>query len=166
MTKQEFLSRLQGASLISLKFAERYVKDKLTSDFKYNVIFTPPNIYGNADQFDFYPEDEGIIKLNLTDNDVVDLLYRKNKIPVWIDISVLKSSKKSTTFNLLCAGRYSENKEEYYYLDDVFPPFGIKGPTFPIGYKEGEKFWLKKKQFTSIIYFTKIKAKFNSWKRR
>lgn len=166
MTKQEFLSRLQGATLVSLKFAERYVKDKLTSDFKYNVIFTPLNIYGNADQFDFYPEDEGIIKLNLTDNDVVDLLYRKNKIPVWIDISVLKSSRKSTIFNLLCAGRYSENKEEYYYLDDVFPPFGIKGPTFPIGYKEGEKFWLKKKQFTSIIYFTKIKAKFNSWKRR
>ena len=166
MTKQEFLSRLQGASLISLKFAERYVTDKLTDDFKYNVIFTPANHNDDLTKFDFYPEDEGIIKLNLTDNDVVDLLYRKNKIPVWIDISVLKSSRKSTTFNLLCAGRYSENKEEYYYLDDVFPPFGIKGPTFPIGYKEGEKFWLKKKQFTSIIYFTKIKAKFNSWKRR
>jgi len=32
------------------------------------------------DHFDFYPEDEGIIKLNLTDSDVVDLLYRNNKI--------------------------------------------------------------------------------------
>lgn len=137
MTKQEFLFHLQGASLVSLKFAERYVKDKLTTDFKYNVIFTPANIYENINQFDFYPENEGNIKLNLTDNEVVDLLYRKNKIPVWIDINVLKSSRKSTTFNLLCAGRYSDIKEEYYYNDDAFAPFGIKGPTFPIGYKEG-----------------------------
>ncbi|QGK73921.1 hypothetical protein [Flavobacterium sp. SLB02] len=91
MTQQEFLFHLQGASLVSLKFAERYVKDKLTTDFKYNIIFTPPNIYGNVDQFDFYPEDEGIIKLN---------------------------------------------------------------------------FWLKKRQFTSIIDFTRIKAKLNSWKKR
>lgn len=166
MTKQEFLFHLQGASLVSLKFAERYVKDKLTTDFKYNIIFTPPNIYGNVDQFDFHPEDEGIIKLNLTDNEVVDLLYRKNKIPVWINISVVKSSRKSTTFNLLCAGRYSKNKEEYYYCDDGFPPFGIKSPTFPIGYREGEKFWLKKRQFTSIIDFIRIKAKLKLWKKR
>ena len=70
------------------------------------------------------------------------MLCRNNKIPVWIDISVLKSSKKSTTFNLLCAGRYSDNEEEFYYNDTQLGPFGIKGPTFPIGYKEGEKFSL------------------------
>jgi hypothetical protein len=142
MTKQEFLFYLQGASLVSLKFAERYVKDKLVTDFKYNVIFTPShqNIY--EDQFDFYPEDEGIIKLNLIDNEVIDLLYRNNKIPVWIDISVLKSSKKSTTFNLLCAGRYSNNKEDFYYRSDGSAPFGIKSPTLPINYKEGKKFRL------------------------
>jgi hypothetical protein len=94
------------------------------------------------DKFDIYPEDEGIIRLNLTDNEVVELLYRKNKIPVWIDINVLKSSRKSTTFNLLCAGRYTDNKEEYYYNENGSVPFGVKGPTFPIGYKEGEKFRL------------------------
>lgn len=142
MTKQEFLSRLQGASLISLKFAERYVTDKLTDDFKYNVIFTPANYNDDLTKFDVYPEDEGVIKLSLTEIEVIDLLCRKNKIPVWINISVLKSSKKSTTFNLLCAGRYSDNEEEFYYNDNQLGPFGIKSPTFPIGYKEGEKFSL------------------------
>lgn len=142
MTKQEFLFHLQGASLVALKFAERYVKDKLVTDFKYNVIFTPShqNIY--PDHFAFYPEDDGIIKLNFNDNQVVNLLYRNNKIPVWIDISVLKSSRKSTTFNLLCAGRYSDNKEDFYYRDDGSAPFGIKSPTLPINYKEGKKFRL------------------------
>ena len=142
MTKQEFLFHLQGASFIALKFAERYVKDKLITDFKYNVIFTPSHHTIYPDHFDFYPEDEGIIKLNLTENEVIDLLYRNNKIPVWIDINVLKSSKKSTTFNLLCAGRYSDNKEEFYYKDDGSAPFGIKSPQLPINYKEGKKFRL------------------------
>lgn len=142
MTKQEFLFQLKGASFVALKFAERYVKDKLATDFKYNTIFTPPNIYGDVDQFDIYPEDEGLIKLNLTDIEVVDLLYRKNKVPIWIDINVLKSSRKTTTFNLLCAGRYSDNKDEYYYRDNGSAPFGIKSPQFPVGYKDGEKFRL------------------------
>ncbi|MNX70350.1 hypothetical protein D3C86_1015970 [compost metagenome] len=142
MTKQEFLFHLHGASLVALKFAERYVKDKLTTDFKYNVIFTPSHQTINPSHFDFYPEDEGIIKLNLTDNEVVNLLYRNNKIPIWIDISVLKSSRKSTTFNLLCAGRYSDSKEEFYYRSDGSAPFGIKSPTLPINYKEGKKFRL------------------------
>lgn len=140
MTKQEFLFHLKGASYIALKFAENYVKDKLTTDFKYNVIFTPANKSENVDQFDIYPEDDGIIKLNLSDNEVVDLLYRKNKIPIWIDINVLKVNGKITVFNLACAGRYSDNKKEYYYHGSA--PFGIKSPTFPIGYKEGEKFRL------------------------
>ncbi|MBF4516026.1 hypothetical protein IRZ71_06720 [Flavobacterium sp. ANB] len=142
MTKQELLFHLKGASFVALKFAENYVKDKLTTNFRYNVIFTPANTSGNIDQFDIYPEDEGIIKLNLSDNEVVDLLYRKNKIPIWIDINVLKVNGKTTILNLACAGRYSENKEVYYYNDDGFAPFGIKGPTFPIGHKEGKKFRL------------------------
>lgn len=153
MTKQEFSFRLRDASLVALKFAERYVKDKLTTDFKYNIIFTSANSSVNISQFDIYPEEEGTIKLNLTDYEVVDLLYRKNKIPIWIDINVLKSSRKSTTFNLLCAGRYSENEDELYYNDTRSAPFGIKGPTFPFGYKEGERFKLQQKNSFRKLYF-------------
>ncbi|MBJ2124106.1 hypothetical protein [Flavobacterium sp. IB48] len=162
MTKEEFLFHLNGASIIALKFAERYVKDKLVTDFKYNVILSATTDDSNLTQFDLYPEDQGIIKLNLTDKEVVDLLYRKNKVPVWIDISVLKSSRKSTTFNLLCAGRYSDNKDEYYYNRTGTGPFGIKGPNFPLDYNEGRKFRLKKNFlfllkdfFISLINFTK-----------
>ncbi len=142
MTRDEFLFHLKGASLIAMKFAENYVKDKLTTDFKYNVILNVSTDDVNLTQFDIYPEDTGIIKLDLTDNEVVELLYRKNKVPVWIDISVLKSSRKSTTFNLLCAGRFTDNKEEFYYNRNGSGPFGIKSPKLPIGYKEGDKFSL------------------------
>ncbi len=142
MTKEEFIFHLNGASLVALKFAESYVKDKLTTDFKYNVILNASTDNEYLSQFDIYPEDNGIIKLDLNSEEVVELLYRKNKIPVWIDINVLKSSRKSTTFNLLCAGRYTENKEEFYYNRNGTGPFGIKSPKLPIGYTEGKKFRL------------------------
>lgn len=159
MTKEEFLFRLKNASLVSLKFAERYVKDKLTTDFKYNVIFTPSDDNEDLLKFDIYAEDEGLVKMNLTDSEVIDLLYRKNKIPVWIDINVLKSSRKSTTFNLLCAGRYSDREEDYYYNDNGSTPFGIKSPTFPIGYKEGEKFSLKRSSYLRKLHLLYFKIK-------
>ena len=143
MTKDEFLLHLKELSLVALKFAERFVKEKLTTDFKYNVILNASNEDLNLNQFDFYQEDNGIIKLNLTDIEAIDLLYRKNKVPVWININVLKSSRKSTTFNLLCAGRYTDNKEEFYYNNKIgSTPFGIKSPNLPINYSEGKKFSL------------------------
>jgi len=57
MTKEEFLFHLQGASIIALKFAERYVKDKLETDFKYNVILSVSTDDPSLTQFDLYPED-------------------------------------------------------------------------------------------------------------
>ncbi len=143
MTKQEFIFHLNGASFIAYKFAENYVKNKLPTDFKYNVILNASNDDSNLTQFDIYPEDNGEIKFDLSDKEVAELLYREGKIPIWIDISVLKSSQKNTTFNLLCAGRYSDNKKEFYYNHNGSGPFGIKSPTLPVGYKEGEKFILK-----------------------
>lgn len=38
MTKAEFLFHLKGASFWAMKFAENYIKDKMTTSFKYNVI--------------------------------------------------------------------------------------------------------------------------------
>lgn len=142
MTKREFLFHLNGASFVAFKFAEKFVKNKLVTDFKYNLILTVASNIDGSNKFDIFPEDNDIIKLDLTDNEVVDILYRNNKIPVWIDISVLKSSIKTTTFNLLCSGKYTDNKNEYYYNDNGSGPFGVKGPKFPINYKEGKKFRL------------------------
>lgn len=143
MTKSEFLFHLKGSSLIALKFAENYLKNKLTTDFKYNVILNASQDSPELSKFDIYKEDDGIIKLGLKDDEVVELLYRKNKVPVWIDINVLKSSRKSTTFNLLCAGRYSDDKNEFYYNENGSGPFGIKSPKLPPDYKDGVKFKLK-----------------------
>ena len=54
MTKQEFLFLLKGSSLIALKFAENYIKNKLTTDFKYNVILNASTDDPKLTQFDIY----------------------------------------------------------------------------------------------------------------
>lgn len=54
MTRDEFILHLRESSLIALKFAEHFVKDKLATDFKYNVILNASNDDLNLNQFDFY----------------------------------------------------------------------------------------------------------------
>ena len=145
MTKEEFLILINGASFVSFKFAQQYLKNKLIPEFRYDVQLNISEDNPDLTQFDIYPEDNGKVEIGLTDKDVCDLLYRKGKVPVWIDIAVHKSDRRTTTFRLLCAGRYSDDKYEYYYQSGGTGPFGIKSPNLPIDYKEGQKFKLKSK---------------------
>ncbi|WP_272151348.1 hypothetical protein [Tenacibaculum aiptasiae] len=144
MTKEEFSTLINGASFISFKFAQEFLKNKLIPEFRYDVYLNMSNDNPALTQFDIYPEDNERVETGLTYKEVVDLLYRKGKVPVWIDIAVHKSGRKITTFKLLCAGRFSNDKGEYYYQSRGTGPFGIKSPNLPIGYKEGKKFRLKK----------------------
>ena len=144
MNKPDFLFLLLGASFASFKFAKEFVKNDLKPEFKYDLELNVSNNNPELKQFDIYPEDNGKKYFDLTDKEVTEILWRNNKIPVWIDISVAKSDRKKTTFRLICAGRYSDDKNEFYYKDRGSGPFGIKSPDLPIGYKKGDKFRLKK----------------------
>ena len=142
MTKSEFQKYLVKSSLYAFEFAKKYVNDELFTDFKYNLILNMSKDDDCDDKFDLYPEDNGVIKLSLSKNEVIEVLCRKEKVPVWIDINVLKTSQKATIFNLLCSGRYSNIEEELYYYKKGTGPFGIKSPLLPNNYIEGEKFYL------------------------
>ena len=144
MTRDEFILHLKDSSLAALKFAESFVNDELTTNFDYKVTLNASADDLNNNQFDHYPEDNGIIKLDLSETKVIELLHRKNKVPVWIDINVLKSSRKSTTFNLLCAGRFTDNENELYYKNKIgSTPFGIKSPRLPNDFFDEKKFNLE-----------------------
>ena len=102
MTKSEFQNHLFKSSLLAFEFAKKYVNDELFINFKYDLILNASKDDDCSDKFDLYPEDNGIIKLSLSENEVVDILYRKDKSPVWIDINVSKSNKKSTICSFSC----------------------------------------------------------------
>ena len=147
MTKIEFQALLAQCSQYSFRFAKEFVLDDLPTDFKYTVELNSSHDDPNLKQFDMYPGDNDKIVELITASEVVDLLCRNNKVPVWIDISVLSCSKKYTVFQLLSAGRYTDDANEFYYQKRGTGPFGIKSPAFPPGYKnDGTKFSLKKKK--------------------
>lgn len=144
MTKEEFQTLINGASFISFKFAKQYLKNRLVPEFRYDVYLNISNDDSSLTQFDIYPEDNERVEIGLTDKEACELIYRGGKVPVWIDIAVYKSNRKTTTLKLLCAGRYSDNKQEYYYQSQGTGPFGIKSPSLPVDYEEGQKFKLRK----------------------
>lgn len=143
MTKEDFLFLLLGASYASYKFAQSFVTDELPTDFRYDVHLSVSMDSPDLKQFDIYPEDNGKILKSLKDKEVMNLLCRNNKVPVWIDISVVSTKNQYTILQLLCAGRYSDNRREFYYEKNGSGPFGIKSPVFPVDYEEGTKFKLR-----------------------
>lgn len=142
MTSAQFLALLKKSSDLAFDFAKEFIIDELMPSYKYsvtlNISFDDPKLK----QFDIYPTDNNKIIDNISDEDVVKLLCRNEKIPVWIDISVENINKEQTIFRLLCAGRYSNDESEFYYNTGGTGPFGIKSPTFPLNYIKGQKFKL------------------------
>lgn len=153
MTNIDFLGLLEQSTTMAYGFARQYVTNDLPASFQYDVILNASADDPGLTGFDIYPDDNGK-KITLIDSGkVVELLCRKNKIPVWIDISVDRIHKGSTVFRLLCAGRYTDNELELYYRKNGTGPFGIKSPTLPPGYIAGQQFKIKEKN--SIINWIK-----------
>ncbi|MEO8069574.1 MAG: hypothetical protein ABI599_17895 [Flavobacteriales bacterium] len=143
MNKTDFRFLLLGASYAAFKFAEEMVSDRLTTEFRYNVFLNISNDSPELEQFDVYPEDAGVRHLLIKDQEVVDLLCRNEKVPVWIDVSVESVVDDRTVLRLLCSGRFSSESKAYYYQRNGSGPFGIKSPVFPPDHKEGVRFNLQ-----------------------
>lgn len=147
MKKPDFHFLLLGASYAAFKFAEGMVRDTLTTEFRYNVFLNISNDSPELNQFDVYPEDAGKRHDMITAGEVAELLWRKEKLPVWIDISVESVVGDITVLRLLCAGRYSSDPEAYYYKAGGSGPFGIKSPVLPPDHSEGSRFKLRVPNF-------------------
>lgn len=151
MTRDYFLQLLRDSSQYSYDFAKRYVTNKLPNDFKYSVNLNSSFDDPTLTQFDMHPEDNGKRIELIDEKEVVDLLCRKHKVPVWIDISVECVHKNKTIFSLDCAGRYSDDEHEFYYNKRGTGPFGIKSPLLPSLDFNDEKFKLKNKYKKSLF---------------
>ena len=151
MTKENFWKLLRHASTVARDFAKNYVLDELPLECKYSVTLNASSDDLSLIQFDIYPNDNGKIFELVEEKEVIKLLCRKDKVPVWIDISVESVYKGKTIFRLLCAGRYTDNEKEFYYNNNGTGPFGVKSPNLPVDYIEGKKFKLKARANKSIF---------------
>lgn len=140
MTEQEFRALFRKAQNQAFDFAKSFVSNDLEEKFKFDISLNESADVPRVEDFDYYPEDDNKRFKNLTEEEIVKLLFRNKKIPVWIDINVKTVRGGYTIMNLLCAGRFSGDENEYYYKKRETGPFGIKSPIFPIGLKKDSKF--------------------------
>lgn len=142
MRKEQFHTQLLAATFAALRLAQDYVENHLSLNVKYVAVLN--RSYDGIREPDerVYPDDKGKIIPDLSDTDVVDLLYRDDACPQWIDISVAGASKGVTLVRLLCCGRYHGDETRMYYYLDGTQPFGIKTPDLPDGWEEGMRFKL------------------------
>ena len=144
MIEKEFEDLLIKATEFAFDFGQKHVYNNLPVSIVYDVELNRSYDAHNLPQFDLYPEDDGKVLKGLNGSEVIELLLRKGKIPVWIDIFVKDITDSHTVMNLYCAGRYTDDLEEtYYHKRQQTGPFGIKSPILSKGYREGVKFDLK-----------------------
>lgn len=86
MTKELFLKLLRYSSNAANDFAKKYVLDELPKSSKYSVILNASFDLSNPVRFDTYPDDDGKIVDFIDEEEVITLLCRNGKVPVWIDI--------------------------------------------------------------------------------
>lgn len=89
---------------------------------------------------------------HLTFDEVVELLWVDNKVPLWINMSVTESTKDWTTIELLTSRRFV-TEEELNHAVDQYPPFHTHVPL-PVDYESGVKFdinWRRRPGINNII---------------
>lgn len=148
MDKLGFVIQLKHATHAAINFARQHITNETSDVVTYCVYlgYDGPETE-DLKEFRLFPEDKGKYFHRITAIEVVNLLWREDQVPVWIDIAVVASRKQETTMSLWCAGRYSGDEEKYYYRKRGTGPFGIKSPNLPYGYVQGELFTLPKRHW-------------------
>jgi hypothetical protein len=145
MERGTFAERLHAASVVARDFAGSFVTETLPEKMLFRVRLNQ-SYDGNPLHHDerLYPEGSGV---NLTErysccteSEVVDLLWRDNQVPEWIDIAVVATKGSATILGLTCCGRFTGNEELLYHRKGGWPPFQPIGPVLPPGYRSGQRF--------------------------
>lgn len=139
MRREDFENQLLAASFRALVFAQRFVRNRLSPNLTWIAVLNQSNDDDKAPDEEVYPEDAGSIEVCDSPAVVVDLLFRNEACPQWIDISVVGSDRDMTLVRLVCCGRFQKNEERLYYHKWGTQPFGIKGPPVFEGDKPGKK---------------------------
>lgn len=154
MDKETFITRLNEASDSALKFTREFTFNSIAENLIFKI---KPNSLDISDHLTD-SEKENLIarkkELNktLTANEVANRLVIENKVPIWINCTVIRSTKKITTIELFTSRRFRDDSELYHKVE-TYPPFHVVIMNPPYLFDNKEKFdvnWRFKKIQTSI----------------
>ena len=142
MTEADFRVLLIASSFMAVRFGQRYVTQTLPFNFRYDVRLNRScDDHATPDDV-LYPDDNDRVVYCNAESDVVSLLSRDGRCPQWIDVSAARVGDTFTELELLCCGRFTNDRDKMYYTDRGTGPFGIKSPNLPPNYQDGTTFSL------------------------
>ena len=155
MKKEVFKENLDGISKLTLEIARKIAWNELSENVYYTI---RPNILADSDHLDNeektnLKERKKELRKTLTIDQVLSRLYFSEKIPVWINVSIIEATKKKTTIELVTSRRF--RKDDYMFKSTDFPPFNIAIER-PINLNENERFdinWKRKKLKLKLDYW-------------
>lgn len=155
MDKEKFIDRLNEASESALNLARELTQNRFPENLVYKI---KPNSFDLSDHLTDIEKESLIsrkreIKKTLTVKQVAERLVIENKVPIWINCSVIGTRKGETIIVLLTSRRFRDEIELYHQKEGYSPFHALiqLPPYLPIDSKD--KFdinWRRKKIRTKI----------------
>ncbi len=129
MDKETFIIRLNKASESALKVAREFTYNEISEKLMYKI---KPNSLDLSNHLTDMEKENLIsrkkeLNKSLTASEVSERLVLENKVPIWINCSVIRSTKKMTTIELFTSRRFRKDSELYHEIE-TYPPFHAYAP--------------------------------------
>lgn len=135
MDKDTFRQRLDEATANVIAHTRTLVTNHLPDDVRYLLLhnegFCPTIADGELFREDFRYRD--ILVGPLTAEEVVSHLWRRNKVPEWINTMVYAADDRFTYFQLRCSGCFTAL--EHPIPENLPIPFALRIPVPPPGWR-------------------------------
>jgi hypothetical protein len=148
MDKATFEKHLIEATKRVIEFTPQFVFNDLPGEVRYLISPNCSNddLYGPIGKDEErFPDDTFLFddrrKVKPADvKEVVEFLWRNEKVPHWININAHSADDSYTYLELICCGRFVGPSRRLYHEKYGIPPFHCLGPTIPPNWEQGIKF--------------------------
>lgn len=146
MDKFVFAEQLRRAAERTRDFTRTLIIEPLPDAIRFDVRLNQ-SYDGNPLHLDerVYPDDPERIpehrRSRLSEDQVVELLWREGAVPEWINLTIEQEDDEYTLIEVECCGRFTTNEQLLYYDDREgrHTPFHVLGPSIPPSYAPESK---------------------------
>ncbi|MEQ8789523.1 MAG: hypothetical protein RIC55_24730 [Pirellulaceae bacterium] len=142
MDKITFGSRFQAAAAKAYVYATSMISEALPPNLRVNLHLNSSYEGNPLDSHEVvYPADSERNQDSLQALEIVDAaseLWRDNRVPEWIDLSVIDCTDELTIIRALCCGRFTDDESRLYHIQEGYPPFHVLSPVLPPNWRSVE----------------------------
>ena len=138
-----FRDRMLEASVKAVTWAQIHVLNRLPPSCSY-LLYPNQSYDGNplkADEEIFPADSIAFPKFigPLGFEEACQFLWRKGKVPEWVDVSVQACDADLSYIQLRCCGRFTALQELLYHKFEGYQPFHVHSPPLPPDWKSLEE---------------------------